>query len=68
MSTLKIHRVNKRRYQVRDGKEVVRECTSYKEAMNAIIAEDILMLDSVDDFLDSELDDMDMIFDLQAVA
>jgi len=68
MSTLKIHRVNKSNFQVRDGKKVVRSCSSYKEAMNAMINEDIKILDEVAEFYDTELEDMDLIFELQAVA
>jgi len=68
MTMLKIHRVNKSRYQVKNGKEVVRECSSYKEAMNAMINEDIKILDEVAEYYDTELEDMDLIFELQAVA
>ena len=65
---LKIHRVNKSRYQVRNGKEVVRECGSYQEAMNALICEDVRQLDDVAEFCNTELEDMDLIFAMQAVA
>jgi len=68
MTMLKIHRVNKSRYQVKNGKQVVRECLSYKEAMNAMISEDIRILDDMAEFCDTELEDMDLIFELQAVA
>jgi len=65
---LKIHRINKSRFQVRNGNEVVRECKSYKEAMNAMINEDIRMLDDVSEFCDTTLEDMDLIFAMQAVG
>jgi len=68
MTSLKIHRVNKSRYQVKDGKNVVRECGSYKDAMNALICEDLRILDEFNEFCDTELDDMDIVFELQAVA
>ena len=68
MSNLKIKRINKSRYQVRNGSEIVRECASFKDAMNAMINEDIRMLDDVAEFCDTTLDDMDLIFDLQAVG
>jgi len=61
-ASLKIHRVNKSRFQVKDGKKVIRECSSFKEAMNAIIAEDMILLDNVEDFCESEyMDDLDLI-------
>jgi len=68
MSNLKIHRVNKSKLLVKDGKKVVRECSSFKQAMNALINEDLLLLDNVDEFCNAEIDDMELIFDLQAVA
>ncbi len=68
MGTLKIHRINKTRYQVRNGKEVVRECSSFREALNATISEDLLLLDSVNDFCDTELEDYDIIESYREVA
>ena len=65
---LKIHRVNKSRFQVRDGKKVVRECASFKEAMNAVISEDLLTLDCVSEFCDTELDDLDLMEDYREAA
>jgi len=58
---LKIHRINKRRFQVRDGDKVIRECTSLKEAMNAIIYEDLIALDNLNDFMKiDEVDEVDL--------
>ena len=54
MNALKINRINSKRYLIMQGKEVLRECTSYKEAMNALIAEDMIFLDSFDDFLEGD--------------
>lgn len=68
MSNLKIKRINKSRYQVRNGSEIVRECASFQEAMNAMINEDIRQLDENAEFCDSSLDDMDLIFAMQAVG
>ena len=66
--SLKIHRVNKSRFQVRDGKKVVRECVSFKDAMNAVISEDLLALDCVDEFCDTELEDLELMEDYREVA
>lgn len=60
-ASLKIHRINKTRFQVKDGKKVIRECSSFKEAMNAIIAEDMMFLNNIDDFCDTEMDDLDLL-------
>jgi len=60
MTSLKINRVSKTRFQVKDGKKIVRECSSFKEAMNAIFAEDMMLLDNVSEFCDTELDDLDL--------
>jgi len=68
MTALQIHRVNKTTYQVRNGKKVIRECSSYKQAMNALINEDLILLDNVNEFCDAELEDMDLIFELQGVG
>jgi len=61
MTSLKINRINKTRYQVKDDDKVVRECSSFKEAINAIISEDMILLNNLDEFYDTELDDMDML-------
>jgi len=68
MTTLKINRINKSRFQVKNGDEVLRECASYKEAMNAMIDADLNTLNNVDEFYDTDLEDMDLIFQMQAVA
>ena len=68
MTALKIHRVNRSKYLIKDGKTVVRECSSYKEAMNALISEDLLLLDSVDEFCDTTLDDLDLMEQFAEVA
>jgi len=57
---LKIHRVNKKCYQVRDGKEIIVECSSYKEAMNALISEDIRRLDDLEEWFSSDIEDFDL--------
>lgn len=60
MTSLKIQRVNQTKFLVKEGKKVVRTCKSFKEAMNAIICEDLMLLDSVSDFCDAELEDYDL--------
>jgi len=57
---LHINRINKRRFQVKHGDNVLRECTSYKEALNALMCEDMRTPDD-DEFFDTELDDMELI-------
>ncbi len=68
MTTLKIHRINKSNYEVRNGNEVVRKCGSFKEAQNALICEDIILLDSVDEYFDTELDDLDLMYEYNQAA
>ena len=65
MGTLKIVRVNSKKFLVKEGSNIVRECKSYKEAMNALISEDIIMLNNVDEFLE---DDYDYSYLLDGVA
>lgn len=60
MTTLNIQRVNQTKFLVKDGKKVVRTCKSFKEAMNVIISEDLIVLDNVNDFCNSELEDYDL--------
>lgn len=65
---LKINRVNKSRFQVKDGKKVIRECSSFKEAVNAVISEDLMALDYMGEFCDTELEDLDLSEDYQEAA
>ena len=65
---LKIHRVNKNKYQVKDGKKVVKECNTFKQAMNAIIAQDILELDLQEEFCDTILEDSDILGEFKECA
>ena len=58
MTSLKIKRVNRTKFQVKDGDKVVRECSSFKEAMDAIFAEDMILLDNLDEFCNTDLDDL----------
>lgn len=60
MGTLKIIRINKNKFQVRDGETIVKECSTFKAAMNALISGDIDILDNMDEF--NEIEDMDLKF------
>lgn len=61
MTSLTIKRINKTRFQVKDGQEVVRECCSFREAMNALISEDLMLLDNLDEFCNTEMDDLELV-------
>lgn len=61
MTSLTIKRVNKTTFLVKNGSEVVRKCSSFKEATNALISEDLMVLDNLDDFCNAEMDDMELL-------
>ena len=66
MGTLRIVRINKNTFQVKDGETVVRECSTFKAAMNSLISGDIEVLDSLDEF--NEIDELDLKFYYDGVA
>ena len=39
---LKIKRISKSKYLIKDGKKVIRFCTSFKEARDVILSKDLL--------------------------
>lgn len=61
MTSLTIKRVNKTTFLVKNGSVVVRKCSSFKEANNALISEDLMVLDNLDDFCNAEMDDMELL-------
>ena len=66
MTELKIKRIDKSRFQIKNGKEVVRDnLASFKEANNALIAIDLEMFDNANEFLNDDdfeyMDDVDML-------
>jgi len=55
---LKIKRISKSKYLVKDGKKVVRFCTTFKEARDVLLSEDLLKEDfTEEEILEQELDD-----------
>ena len=52
MGTLKIVRINSKKFLIKEGDKIVRVCKSYKEATNSLISEDLMLLDNVDEFLE----------------
>ena len=67
MTNLKIKRINTNKFQVKDGDKVVRECSSFKEANNAILSEDLILLDNLADFCEPEyMDELDIMELVQA--
>ena len=39
---LKICRINKYLYLIKEGKKVIQECNTYKEALNVLMSEELL--------------------------
>jgi len=65
MIKLKIQRINKYLFHVKNGAKIVQECVSYKEANNIIQAIELEMLSNVYEYTNDDLDEYEI---MQLVA
>lgn len=69
MTELRITRVNKSKFQIKDGKKVVRDnLKSFKEAVNTMINLDLEMLEIFEESKYMDADDQDLILSYQEAA
>lgn len=65
---LKIQRINKTKFLVKEGKRIVRQCASFKEAYNFIMKEDLNNINNISELRLNEILYQDIIQSYEEVA